>query len=76
MLAGLDAADRAGLKVKINAVALRESTKPRLQLVAWAHGRGYDLTFIEVMPLGGLDRERLVSAFRWRIARRSRSAGP
>ncbi len=30
-----------------------------MRLVEWAHGRGYDLTFIEVMPLGGVGRERL-----------------
>jgi cyclic pyranopterin phosphate synthase len=60
VLAGLDAADRAGLKVKINTVALKgvnEAEAP--DLVAWANGRGYDLTFIEVMPLGGAERERL-----------------
>ncbi|WP_245427619.1 GTP 3',8-cyclase MoaA [Roseiarcus fermentans] len=59
VLAGLDAADRAGLRIKINTVALRgvnEGEAPAL--VEWAHGRGYDLTFIEVMPLGGAQRER------------------
>ncbi len=60
VLAGLDAADRAGLKVKINTVALKgvnEAEAPAL--VEWAHARDYDLTFIEVMPLGGTERERL-----------------
>jgi len=59
-LAGLDAADRAGLEVKINTVALKGVNQAEApELVAWAHGRGYDLTFIEVMPLGGAERERL-----------------
>lgn len=60
MLVGLDSADRAGLKVKINVVALKgvnETEAPKL--VEWAHGRGYDLTFIEVMPLGEAEGERL-----------------
>ena len=53
VLAGIDAADRAGLKVKINAVAQKGLTETcAVPLVRWAHGRGYDLTFIELMPLG------------------------
>jgi cyclic pyranopterin phosphate synthase len=53
VLAGIDAADRAGLKVKINAVAQRGLTENcAVPLVRWAHARGYDLTFIELMPLG------------------------
>lgn len=60
VMAGLDAADAAGLKVKINTVALRGVNEDEtMRLVEWAHGRGYDLTFIEVMPLGGVGRERL-----------------
>ncbi|MDR3421954.1 MAG: GTP 3',8-cyclase MoaA [Xanthobacteraceae bacterium] len=58
-MAGIDAADAAGLKIKINTVALKgfnDSEAP--DLVAWAHGRGFDLTFIEVMPLGAVERER------------------
>ena len=27
-------------------------------MIAWAHGRGYDLTFIEVMPLGEIEKAR------------------
>jgi len=59
VMAGLDAAQAAGLKIKINAVALKgfnDGEAP--DLVAWAHGRGFDLTFIEVMPLGAVERER------------------
>ena len=58
VLAGLEAADRAGLEVKINAVAQKGLTEDSaVSLVRWAHGRGYDLTFIEVMPLGDVERE-------------------
>ena len=59
VMAGIDAAQAAGLKVKINAVALKgfnDGEAP--DLVAWAHGRGFDLTFIEVMPLGAVERDR------------------
>ena len=60
VLAGLDAADRTGLRVKINTVALKGVNQDEApNIVAWAHGRGYDLTFIEVMPLGATERERL-----------------
>ena len=58
VLAGVEAADRAGLKVKINAVAQKGLTEDSaVSLVRWAHGRGYDLTFIEVMPLGDVEGE-------------------
>jgi len=59
VMAGIDAAVAAGLKIKINAVALKgfnDGEAP--ELVAWAHGRGFDLTFIEVMPLGEVAGDR------------------
>jgi cyclic pyranopterin phosphate synthase len=59
VLAGLEAADRVGLAVKINAVALKGfNDGEAVSLIEWAHGRGYDLTFIEVMPLGKIEKER------------------
>ncbi len=58
--AGIDAALAAGLRVKINAVALKGVNENELgDLVAWAHGRGMDLTIIEVMPLGDIGAGRL-----------------
>jgi cyclic pyranopterin phosphate synthase len=58
VLAGVEAADRAGLRVKINAVAQKGLTEDcAVSLIRWAHGRGYDLAFIEVMPLGDVERE-------------------
>src|SRR4029079_5763577 len=60
VLAGIDAAQSAGLKVKINAVALKGVNEDELAgLVRWAHGRGMDLTIIEVMPLGDIGEDRL-----------------
>ncbi|HEY1749071.1 MAG TPA: GTP 3',8-cyclase MoaA [Xanthobacteraceae bacterium] len=60
VLAGIDAAQSAGLQIKINTVALKgvnEDEVPRL--IEWAHGRGMDLTLIEVMPLGDVGEGRL-----------------
>jgi len=60
VLAGIDAAQAAGLKIKINAVALKDVNEDELAgLVTWAHGRGMDITIIEVMPLGDIGEERL-----------------
>lgn len=53
VIAGIDAAQAAGLKVKINAVALKGINEHEIPaLMEWAHGRGMDFTLIEVMPLG------------------------
>jgi cyclic pyranopterin phosphate synthase len=53
VLAGIDAAQAAGLKIKINTVALKGVNDDEFPgLLEWAHGRGMDLTLIEVMPLG------------------------
>ena len=61
VMAGIDAAQAAGLKVKINAVALKGVNEDEIAaLLEWAHGRGMDLTIIEVMPLGDVDKSRLV----------------
>jgi cyclic pyranopterin phosphate synthase len=60
VLAGIDAAQAAGLKVKINTVALKGVNEHEFaQLMSWAHGRGMDLTLIEVMPLGEIGEGRL-----------------
>ena len=60
VLEGIAAAKAAGLKVKLNAVALKGVNKDELpDLVAWAHGEGHDVTLIEVMPMGDVEAERL-----------------
>ena len=57
--AGIDAALAAGLKVKINAVALAEDNAAELpDLIAWAHARGCGVTLIETMPMGEIDADR------------------
>jgi cyclic pyranopterin phosphate synthase len=78
VLAGIDAAQSAGLKIKINAVALKNVNEDEFpQLLEWAHGRGMDLTLIEVMPLGEIGEGRLdqylpLSLARARLAERYR----
>ena len=53
VMEGLPAAEQAGLKVKINAVAMKGVNDDELvDMVAWSHERGHDITFIEVMPMG------------------------
>jgi cyclic pyranopterin phosphate synthase len=60
VLAGIDAAQAAGLRVKINAVALKGVNEDEIAgLLEWAHGRGMELTVIEVMPLGDVGEARL-----------------
>ena len=56
---GITAAEKAGLAVKINAVALKGVNEHEIaDLVRFAHGRGADLTLIETMPLGDIDGDR------------------
>ena len=56
---GLRAAREAGLKVKLNAVALKGITETEIfDLIDFAHGRGMDLTLIETMPLGDVGADR------------------
>jgi cyclic pyranopterin phosphate synthase len=59
VMRGIDLTARAGLKVKINAVALRDVNEDEIEnLLRWAHGRGFDLTLIETMPLGEIGTDR------------------
>ncbi|MEP3197612.1 MAG: GTP 3',8-cyclase MoaA [Lentilitoribacter sp.] len=59
VLTGIDAALEAGLKVKINAVALKGFNGHELpDMLKWAHGKGMDMTIIETMPMGEIDEDR------------------
>ena len=59
VLEGIAAAKAAGLKVKINAVALKDINESEIPaLIEWAHGAGHDMTLIEVMPLGEVEGDR------------------
>lgn len=60
VLRGIEAARAAGLRVKINAVALKNMNEDEIpSLVEWAHGRDMDLTLIEVMPMGDIGAGRI-----------------
>ncbi|MGN6498182.1 MAG: GTP 3',8-cyclase MoaA [Tsuneonella sp.] len=89
VLDGIAAAKEAGLKVKLNTVALRGTNEDEIpELIAWAHGEGREITLIEVMPLGEIDGERVeqylpLTEVRERLERRwtltpssHRSGGP
>ncbi len=59
VLEGIDAAISAGLKVKINTVALKGLNEAEIpSLISWAHSKGMELTLIEVMPLGEVEGDR------------------
>ena len=60
VLEGIAAAKVAGLRIKLNAVALKGVNEEELpDLIAWGHAQGHDVTLIEVMPLGDVEEERL-----------------
>lgn len=75
VMAGIDAAQAAGLAVKINAVALKNLNEDEIpSLMEWAHGRDMALTMIEVMPMGDIGEGRIdqyvpLSLLRSRIAK-------
>lgn len=59
VLTGIDAAAAAGLKIKINMVALKGLNEDEIgDMLAWCAGRGFDLSLIETMPLGEVAEDR------------------
>ena len=68
VLRGIDAALEAGLKVKLNAVALKDFNESELfDLTEFCDARDMDLTFIEVMPMGDLGEEDRVGQY-WALS--------
>ena len=62
VLDGIDAAAAAGLKLKLNMVAMRGVNDDEIEsMLAFAHGRGFGLTLIEGMPLGEVGIDRVAS---------------
>ncbi|WP_412563458.1 GTP 3',8-cyclase MoaA [Thalassobius sp. MITS945101] len=58
VIKGIDAAQKAGMRVKINAVALKGFNDVELfDMVEWCNERDMDITFIEVMPMGDIGNE-------------------
>ena len=59
VLAGIEAADKAGFEIKLNVVALKGiNDQEWVDIVSWAGKRGYDVTFIESMPMGDIGELR------------------
>ncbi len=59
VLGGIQAAANAGLKVKINMVALKGLNEDEVApMLRWCVARGFDLTLIETMPLGEIEEDR------------------
>jgi GTP 3',8-cyclase len=59
VMAGLDAAQSAGLEIKINMVALKEVNRDEIDgMLRWCGDKGFDLTLIETMPLGEIEGDR------------------
>ena len=64
VMEGLRSAKRAGLRVKLNAVALKGVNDGEIHdMVAWAGGEGFDITFIEVMPMGDIGNENRIDQY-------------
>lgn len=60
VLRGIAAAREAGLKVKLNTVALKGMNEEEIPfLIEWAHSQGHDITLIETMPLGEVEEDRV-----------------
>jgi cyclic pyranopterin phosphate synthase len=60
VLQGIAAAKEAGLKVKLNTVALKDLNEDEIPfLVEWAHAHAHEMTLIEVMPLGEVEGDRI-----------------
>ncbi|MET1111276.1 MAG: GTP 3',8-cyclase MoaA [Allosphingosinicella sp.] len=59
VLAGIEAAAAAGLRVKINMVGLKGLNEDEIgDMLAWCSAFGFDLTLIETMPLGEVEEDR------------------
>jgi GTP 3',8-cyclase len=59
VLEGIEAAQAAGIHVKINAVALKGFNDAEIpEMIRWSHGKGMDMTVIETMPMGEIDEDR------------------
>ena len=64
VLRGIKAAKSVGLAVKINCVALKNFNENELfDIVQWCASEGFDLTFIEVMPMGDIGNENRLEQF-------------
>lgn len=64
VLRGIEAAQRAGMRIKINAVALKDFNEDELpRITEWCADQGHDLTWIEVMPMGDIGNENRIGQY-------------
>jgi cyclic pyranopterin phosphate synthase len=76
VLNGIRAAQRAGIRIKLNAVALKGVNEDEIpEMIRFAHGEGMDFTLIETMPMGDVEGDRTdhylpLSLVRERLAQR------
>lgn len=71
VLDGIAAAKAAGLRIKINIVALKDDNADEIaDLIAWAHGQGFDACLIETMPLGETGEDRTAQFLSLKTVRR------
>ncbi|WP_370045422.1 MULTISPECIES: GTP 3',8-cyclase MoaA [Salipiger] len=67
VLRGIDAAQEAGMRVKLNAVALKGFNEDELfSMTEWCAARDMDLTWIEVMPMGDIGNEDRLDQY-WKL---------
>ena len=68
VLRGIDAAQKVGMRVKLNAVALKGFNEDELfPMTEWCAARGIDLTWIEVMPMGDIGNEDRLGQY-WKLS--------
>jgi len=88
VMSGIRAAKEAGLRVKINTVALKGFNEEELEtFIAWCGDEGHDLTYIEVMPMGDMGELDRIGQFwslkdvrarieqRWRLSDTTETSG-
>ena len=59
VLSGIQAAKEAGIHIKLNTVLLPENIDEIAHMMRWAHGQGFDMSLIEIMPMGLTDARRV-----------------
>lgn len=75
VLEGLEAARAAGLRVRVNIVALKTDNADELmEMIGWIHGQGMDAALIETMPLGEIEADRTDQFLSLEVVRRQMQA--
>jgi len=64
VLKGIYAAKNAGIKIKINTVALKDENIDEIpEIIKWAHSENFDISLIETMPMGEIEGDRFNQYF-------------